>query len=66
MDFLLPLPPYSQLQCPCVVQFIGACVDVESRECVILNELMSRGSLHSVLHVNKIPLDWNTRLGIVS
>ena len=39
---------------------------MDSRECVILNELMSRGSLDCVLHVNKIPLDWNTRLGIVS
>ena len=56
----------SQLQCPCLVQFMGACVDIESRECVIISELMSRGSLDSVLHVDKIPLDWNTRLGIVS
>ena len=41
-------------------------MDLDSRECVILNELMSRGSLDSVLHLDKIPLDWNTRLGIVS
>ena len=67
-SFNLPCAFYtsSQLQCPCVVQFLGACVDLDSRECVILNELMSRGSLDSVLHVDKIPLDWNTRLGIVS
>ena len=27
---------------------------------------MSRGSLHSVLHEDKLPLEWNTRLNIVS
>ena len=61
----LPTNP-SHLQCPWLVQFIGASVDMEMKQCAILSELMNRGSLHCVLHVDKIPLDWNTRIGIVS
>lgn len=55
----------SQLQCPYVVQFLGAFISPTDKECVILTELMTRGSLQTVLHVDKIPLDWNTRLRIV-
>ena len=60
------LPTYtSQLQCPCVVQFLGATIDCQQKACAILTEYMARRSLDIVLHVKKTPLDWNTRLRIV-
>ena len=55
----------SQLQCPCVVQFLGATIDCQHKACAILTEYMARRSLDIVLHVKKTPLDWNTRLRIV-
>lgn len=60
-----PSPHTSQLQCPCVVQFLGATIDCQHKVCAILTEHMAHKSLNVVLHVKKTPLDWNTRLRIV-
>ena len=68
ISILYPLPLSSltsQLQCPCVVQFLGATIDCQHKACAILTEYMARKSLDVVLHVKKTPLDWNTRLRIV-
>ena len=56
----------SCLHCPYIVQFLGACFDPASQTCSIVNEYMSRGSLYSILHEDKLPLKWKARERMVS
>ncbi len=45
---------------------MGCLVDPDTRQCVVITELMSRGSLHSVLHEDRLTLEWKQRVSIVS
>ena len=56
----------SQLQCPWIVQFMGCRLDPISKQCALITEYMPRRCLHSVLHVDKLELNWNQRVNIVS
>ena len=56
----------SHMRSPYLVQFIGAFIDEPSRECMVLMEDLSRGSLNDLLHVDKVPLDCMQKKRIVS
>jgi serine/threonine protein kinase len=55
----------SQLQCPYVVQLLGARVDPCRQVCALVCEKMSQGCLYLLLHVNKTSMEWGQRLRIV-
>ena len=66
MPAVHPSSPHSQLRCPYVVQFLGTTVNPCRKLCVVLSERMERGCLEKVLHHDRVPLDWNAKLNIVS
>ena len=55
----------SHLQCPNIVQFLGACVDPCRQVATVIVEYMARGNLHSLLHVDRTHLEWRTKLKIL-
>lgn len=55
----------SQLQCPYLVQFLGARIDPCKQVCILVCEKMSRGCLYLLLHVDKTDMEWGQRLRIV-
>lgn len=65
MTFFQEVNCLSCLHCPHIVQFLGACFDPASKVCYLVNEYMSRGSFHSVLHEEKLALEWGTRVSIM-
>ena len=63
---LTPLIP-SHLQCPNIVQFLGACIDPSQQVATVIVEYMPRGCLQSVLYGNSPHhLEWRVKLKIVS
>ena len=56
---------HSQLQCPYLVQFLGAAINPCKQLCVLIIEKMSRGCLRMVLHVDKVDMEWSQRLRII-
>ena len=44
----------SGLRHPNIIMFMGSCYDPASNEMLLVMELMSRGSLHDVLHNSKV------------
>ena len=61
----LSLSLSSQLQCPYVVQLLGARVNRQQGVCALICEKMTHGCLYLALHVNKIKMNWSQRLHIV-
>ncbi|CAI8035970.1 Serine/threonine-protein kinase EDR1 [Geodia barretti] len=55
----------SQLQCPYVVQLLGAKISHGESVCALICETMMRGCLHLLLHVDKPHMEWGQRLRIV-
>ena len=62
---LPPPPPLSQLQCPYLMQLLGARISHSDRVCALVCEKMSRACLYVVLHVDKPHMEWEQRLRIV-
>ena len=60
-----PSTSHSQLQCPYVVQLLGARVDRCQQVCALVCEKMARGCLYLLLHVHKTSMEWGQRLRIV-
>ena len=54
------------MRSPHLVQFIGAFIDEPSRECIVLMEDLSRGSLNELLHIDKVALTCTQKRRIVS
>ena len=54
------------MRSPYLVQFIGAFIDEPSRECIVLMEDLSRGSLNELLHIDKVALTCTQKRRIVS
>ena len=55
----------SQLQCPYLVQLLGARISHGEGECALVCEKMARGCLYLVLHVDRPSMEWGQRLRIV-
>eukprot|EP01053_Blabericola_migrator_P010134 Blabericola_migrator_1__10133@NODE_563_length_7579_cov_24_328940_g421_i0_p1_GENE_NODE_563_length_7579_cov_24_328940_g421_i0NODE_563_length_7579_cov_24_328940_g421_i0_p1_ORF_typecomplete_len1513_score415_92Pkinase_Tyr/PF07714_17/8_7e67Pkinase/PF00069_25/2_9e60TPR_MalT/PF17874_1/8_3TPR_MalT/PF17874_1/1_3TPR_MalT/PF17874_1/9_5e05ANAPC3/PF12895_7/5_3e03ANAPC3/PF12895_7/5_3e03ANAPC3/PF12895_7/21ANAPC3/PF12895_7/6_5ANAPC3/PF12895_7/0_068ANAPC3/PF12895_7/0_14ANAPC3/PF12895_7/3_1Kinaselike/PF14531_6/8e0 len=61
-DLLVEINVVSQLTHPSLVEFVGACLDL-NKFCLV-TELGSNGSLYHTLHEKKKPWPWNVRLRV--